>query len=109
MHGSDDRFYGERYGATILALRDSLDTRGLTADVDADDSSSAADEFFDAGSEPRIRDANVHVLESPRPREASILLERGRAPRFDAPEGVGVGGCIEYYPATVMAVARSSP
>jgi hypothetical protein len=76
MHGADDGFYRDRYGAKVYALHGTAYTRGLTADAEPGESYFEADEIFDAGSKLPIRNARVYVMDSPRLREASILLDR---------------------------------
>jgi len=76
MHGADDAFYRERYGAKVHALRGTYYSSGLTADADPAASYFAPDAHFDVGTTLPIRGATVHVMDSPKQREASILLDR---------------------------------
>jgi hypothetical protein len=76
MHGADDAFYRERYGAKVWALRGTHYVRGLTAEAKPEDGYFTADAYYDATSALPIAGARVFVMESPRLMEASILLER---------------------------------
>lgn len=76
MHGADDGFYRERYGATVHALRGTWYTSGLSAQASAEDSYFSPDLYFEKGSDLPIQGATVHIMESPSLREASILLDR---------------------------------
>jgi len=76
MHGADDAFYRDRYGAKIWALEGSFYSRGLTADASPEENYFEADAFFDSASDLPIQNASVHVMKSPRLIEASVLLQR---------------------------------
>ncbi len=76
MHGADDGFYRERYGATIYALQGTHYSRGLTARAREEDAYFRPDVYFDRDSALPVRDATVHVMSSPSMREASLLLAR---------------------------------
>ncbi len=76
MHGADDGFYRDRYGATVYALRETSYTSGLTAQASPEDSYFAPDVCFETGNDLPISDATVHIMESPSLRESSILLAR---------------------------------
>lgn len=74
MHGADDGFYRARYGAEVHALRGSVYARGLT--VKPTESYFTPDAYYDVDDPPPIPGARVYVMESPKLREASILLDR---------------------------------
>ena len=76
MHGADDGFYRQRYSARVWALRGTVYSRGLTADVDEDSSYFEPDEWYDVTTPLPSTGAEVHVMDSPKLREASILLPR---------------------------------
>lgn len=76
MHGADDAFYRERYGAKIFALRGTQYTRGLTANVVPGESYQIPDAYYDENGGLPIRNARVYAMKSGRLREASVLLER---------------------------------
>ncbi len=76
MHGADDAFYRERYGATVYALKGTYYTRGLTTDVNPEQSYFKPDVYFDEQTGVPIADSCVHVLHSAKLKEASILLNR---------------------------------
>ena len=76
MHGADDGFYRDRYGATVYALKGTRYGKGLAAEVEADAAYFDPDAWYDVGDTLPIADAEVHVMESPSMREASILLRR---------------------------------
>ncbi len=76
MHGADDAFYKERYGAKVYALRGTEYTSGLTVDADPEKSYFKPDVYFDKNTGVPLADSSVYVLHSARLKEASILLNR---------------------------------
>ncbi|WP_144395004.1 hypothetical protein [Pleionea sediminis] len=76
MHGADDAFFRERYNAKVFALKGTRYIRGLTADTDDIESYFEPDEWFDEKTGLPIPDSCVWVMNSPKLKEACVLLQR---------------------------------
>ncbi|WP_196140507.1 hypothetical protein [Aliikangiella sp. G2MR2-5] len=74
MHGADDNFYRERYGAKVYALKGTQYTRGLTVDIENTKSYLQPDFWFDEKTRLPIPEAKVWVMRSPKLKEACLLL-----------------------------------
>ncbi|WP_448567569.1 hypothetical protein [Thalassotalea ganghwensis] len=78
MHGADDKFYRDRYGATLYALEGSHYTQGLTVDVSKQDSYLQPDVWFNENSKLPISKAKIWVMHSPLLKEACLVLPQNR-------------------------------
>ena len=76
LHGADDSFYRERYGARILALKGTYYSRGLSSNGSAENSYFTPDEYFDVDGDLPIPDSKVLVMKTSYHREASVLIQR---------------------------------
>lgn len=76
FHGADDRFYKERFGATIYAVAGQVYARGFGQNVSAKDQYFSADVEIDETSKLPVPGAMLETISSARPPEGLLLLER---------------------------------
>lgn len=76
FHGRDDRFYRERYGAKVLAVKGQRYLAGFPKDPANTPAYLEPDAWLTADSELPIPGASLHVFNTSRPPEAVCLLPR---------------------------------
>ncbi len=93
FHGMDDPFYRDRYDAKILAVEGQSYARGIEPEPKSADIYFVPDVEMNQGSELPIRASSLYVLNTAKPPEALVVLDRDG--------GILVSGdCLQNWRAT---------